>query len=71
VTPVVGEAQGWFAGRVYDPSVNLPEGKVITLTFAGYHEQKSKHALGDYRMVGRVLLYTNTQTLPPSLGNDD
>jgi hypothetical protein len=58
-TPVVGNAQGWFAGRVYAPSATLFEGQDITVVFAGYHTPKPKNGLGDYRTIGRFSLHSS------------
>ena len=67
-TPVVGQAQGWFAGRVYAPSVTLAGGREVSVIFAGYHTTKPKFALGDYRTIGRVTLRASDE-LPA--GEDD
>ncbi len=61
-TPVVGNTLGFFAGRVYAPSATRFEDNNITVVFAGYHTQKPKNGLGDYRTIGRVSLHSN-QTL--------
>jgi hypothetical protein len=53
---VVGPTHGWFAGRVYAPSVALAGDRLVTVIFAGYHTTKPKFALGDYRTIGRVTL---------------
>jgi len=55
-TPVAGNTQGWFAGRVYAPSGVLADPFDVTVVFAGYHTQKPKNDLGDYRTIGRVSL---------------
>lgn len=66
--PVVGTTQGWFAGRVYGPSLTLLGGRAITLTFAGYHTAKPKNDMGDYRSIGRVFLRAAHELNP---GDDD
>jgi hypothetical protein len=58
-TPVIGNAAGWLAGRVYAPSATLFEGQDITVVFAGYHTQKPKNGLGDYRTIGRFSLHAS------------
>jgi len=58
-TPVAGDAQGWLEGRVYAPSATLFRGNDITVVFAGYHTQKPKNGLGDYRSIGRVSLHSS------------
>jgi hypothetical protein len=58
-TPVVGDAMGWFAGRVYAPSATLFDANDIAVVFAGYHTPKPKNGLGDYRTIGRVSLHTD------------
>jgi hypothetical protein len=58
-TPVVSNTQGFFAGRVYAPSATLFENQDITVVFAGYHTQKPKNGLGDYRTIGRVSLHSS------------
>jgi hypothetical protein len=59
-TPVVGNAIGWLAGRVYAPSATLlDENDDITVVFAGYHTQKPKNGLGDYRTIGRFSLHSS------------
>jgi hypothetical protein len=54
--PVVGDALGFFAGRVYAPSGAQLDKKDITVMFAGYHTPRPKNGLGDYRTIGRVVL---------------
>lgn len=58
--PVVGGTMGWFAGRVYAPSGTLFDENDVTVIFAGYHTQKPKFGLGDYRTIGRVSLHTDS-----------
>lgn len=58
-TPVVGNTLGFFAGRVYAPSATRLHDNDITVVFAGYHTQKPKNGLGDYRTIGRVSLHAN------------
>ena len=58
-TPVVGSAPGWFAGRVYAPSAALSGDHDVTVVFAGYHAQKPKNGLGDYRTIGRFSLHSS------------
>jgi len=55
-TPVVGETQSWFAGRIYSPSATIFDGNNVTLVFAGYRTPQPSNALGDYRTIGRVSL---------------
>ena len=57
--PVVGDAPGWFAGRVYAPSATLFDSTDITVVFAGQHTQKPKNGLGDYRTIGRFSLHSS------------
>jgi len=57
--PVVGDAMGFFAGRVYAPSATMLDNDNITVIFAGYHTQKPKNGLGDYRTIGRVSLHSS------------
>ena len=64
-TPVVGSAQGFFAGRVYAPSGASFDEHDITVIFAGYHTPKPKNGLGDYRTIGRVSLHSS---LPVAIG---
>ena len=58
-TPVVGGTVGWFAGRVYAPSGTIFDRHTLTVIFAGYHTQKPKNGLGDYRTIGRVSLHSS------------
>jgi hypothetical protein len=58
--PVVGETQGFFAGRIYAPSGAKLDNKDITVMFAGYHTPKPKNGLGDYRTIGRVVLHSSS-----------
>lgn len=58
--PVTGNTMGWFAGRVYAPSATIFDSQNITVIFAGYHTQKPKFGLGDYRTIGRVSLHTDS-----------
>ena len=57
--PVVGTTMGFFAGRVYAPSGTKFDRQDITVVFAGYHTQKPKNGLGDYRTIGRVSLHSS------------
>lgn len=57
--PVVGNTQGFFAGRVYAPSATKFDDNDITVVFAGYHTPKPKNGLGDYRTIGRVSLHSS------------
>jgi len=61
--PVVGNTMGWFSGRVYAPSATLFDSQDITVIFAGYHTQKPKFGLGDYRTIGRVSLHTDNSSI--------
>jgi hypothetical protein len=72
-TPVVGNAMGFFAGRVYAPSAVLSSDHDITVFFAGYHTPKPKNGLGDYRTIGRVSLHSSETILAGSndAGADD
>jgi hypothetical protein len=65
-TPIVGNAMGWFSGRVYAPSAALFGHHDITVIFAGYHTPKPKNGLGDYRTIGRVSLHTSEPILAGS-----
>jgi hypothetical protein len=55
---VVGNTMGFFQGRVYAPSATKINNHNITVVFAGYHTQKPKNGLGDYRTIGRVSLHS-------------
>jgi len=57
--PVVGDTEGFFAGRVYAPSATQKGSDDITVLFAGYHTTKPKNGLGDYRTIGRVSLHAS------------
>jgi hypothetical protein len=57
--PVAGNTMGWFAGRVYAPSGTIFDRHTLTIMFAGYHTQKPKNGLGDYRTIGRVSLHSS------------
>jgi len=61
---------GWFWGRVYAPSATLFDDHDITLIFAGYHTQKPKNGLGDYRTIGRVSLHSDQTILAIGQGGD-
>lgn len=61
--PVAGNTMGWFAGRVYAPSGTIFDAQDITVIFAGYHTQKPKNGLGDYRTIGRVSLHSDRAVL--------
>ncbi len=61
--PVVGDTMGWFAGRVYAPSATQFDIHDITVVFAGYHTQKPKNGLGDYRTIGRFSLHSSAPLL--------
>jgi hypothetical protein len=56
VTPVVGDAKSWFAGRVYAPQATLNGDNTITLTFSGYGVQSPNTDLLNYRQIGHVTL---------------
>ena len=57
--PVVGDTQGFYAGRVYAPSGTQFDQKDVTIVFAGYHTPKPKNGLGDYRTIGKVVLHSS------------
>ena len=65
---VAGNTQGFFAGRVYAPSATSFDRSDITVIFAGYHTQKPKNGLGDYRTIGRVSLHASE---PVSIGDSN
>jgi hypothetical protein len=69
-TPIVGNAMGWFSGRVYAPSATLFDDHDITVIFAGYHTPKPKNGLGDYRTIGRVSLHSDQTILAIGQGAD-
>lgn len=74
LTPVVGNAMGWFSGRVYAPSGTLFDHHNLTVIFAGYHTPKPKNGLGDYRTIGRVSLHSDREIVAigqGSSGDDD
>jgi hypothetical protein len=58
-TPVAGDTMGFFQGRIYAPSATLFDHHDVTVIFAGYHTQKPKNGLGDYRTIGRVSLHSS------------
>ena len=62
-TPVAGGTMGFFAGRVYAPSAVRSGFDNATVIFAGYHTQKPKNGLGDYRTIGRVSLHASQPLL--------
>jgi len=62
-TPVAGKTMGFFAGRVYAPSAVRASFNDATVIFAGYHTQKPKNGLGDYRTIGRVSLHSSQPLL--------
>jgi len=64
--PVVGDTLGFFAGRVYAPSGALDGLHNLTILFAGYHTQKPKNGLGDYRTIGRFSLHSSEPLLDAS-----
>ncbi|HEY6250705.1 MAG TPA: hypothetical protein VI685_12150 [Candidatus Angelobacter sp.] len=68
-TPVVGDTMGFFEGRVYAPSATRFEDNNITVVFAGYHTQKPKNGLGDYRTIGRVSLHSNQRLVAVGSGD--
>lgn len=70
-TPVVGATMGWFAGRVYAPSAAIFDTEDITVIFAGYHTQKPKNGLGDYRTIGRFSLHSSQAILASSADTAD
>jgi hypothetical protein len=57
--PVVGDTQGFFAGRIYAPSATQKDVSNVTVMFAGYHTARPKNGLGDYRTIGRVGLHAS------------
>lgn len=67
-TPVVGDAQGFLAGRVYAPSATFydEDHRDVIVFFAGYHTQKPKFGLGDYRTIGRVRLHSSQSIVTSS-----
>jgi hypothetical protein len=64
--PVVGNTLGFFTGRVYAPSAPLAGDREVNVFFAGYHTQKPKNGLGDYRTIGRVSLHASEDILASS-----
>ena len=68
-SPVVGDAEGFFAGRIYAPSATLADDEDrddVTMFFAGYHTPKPKNGLGDYRTIGRVSLHSSESIITSS-----
>jgi hypothetical protein len=67
---VIGNTLGFFEGRVYGPSATQTGDRDITMFFAGYHTQKPKNGLGNYRNIGRVSLHASQPLLEvgPVLG---
>jgi hypothetical protein len=57
--PVVGDTQGFFAGRIYAPSGAQLDNKDVTVMFAGYHTPRPKNGLGDYRTIGKFVLHSS------------
>jgi len=70
-TPVVGNTQGFFNGRVYAPSGASFDPHDITVIFAGYHTQRPKFGLGDYRTIGRVSLHASEAVSIGDFGNQN
>jgi hypothetical protein len=68
--PVVGNTVGWFAGRVYAPSATLLGDDDVTVVFAGYHTQKPKNGLGDYRTIGRFVLHSSERLISVGTAGD-
>lgn len=68
---VVGNTQGFFAGRVYAPSATKFDDRDITVIFAGYHTQKPKNGLGDYRTIGRVSLHSSQHLIAVGQGDNE
>jgi len=64
--PVVGDAMGFFSGRVYAPSGALDGDHRLNILFAGYHTPKPKNGLGDYRTIGRVSIRSSEPILDAS-----
>lgn len=64
--PVAGDTLGFFSGRVYAPSGAIADDHDLTILFAGYHTQKPKNGLGDYRTIGRVSLHSSQPILDAS-----
>lgn len=62
-TPVAGKTMGFFSGRVYAPSAVRSGLTDATVIFAGYHTQKPKNGLGDYRTIGRLSLHASQPLL--------
>jgi hypothetical protein len=67
----VGNAQGFLAGRVYAPSATLFDRHNITVIFAGYHTQKPKNGLGDYRTIGRFSLHSSQPLIAVGQDSDE
>jgi hypothetical protein len=61
--PVAGNTMGFFSGRVYAPSAVRSSFTDATVIFAGYHTQKPKNGLGDYRTIGRLSLHASQPLL--------
>ena len=59
---------GFLAGRVYAPSATRLNDHNITVVFAGYHTQKPKNGLGDYRTIGRFSLHSDQRLI--AVGED-
>ena len=74
-TPVAGNTMGFFSGRVYAPSAVRSDLTDATVIFAGYHTQKPKNGLGDYRTIGRLSLHASQPLLvvgsPGEAGDQD
>ena len=60
---------GFFEGRIYAPSATRFHDNDITIMFAGYHTQKPKNGLGDYRTIGRVSLHSNQRLITVGQGD--
>jgi hypothetical protein len=55
------ELHALVRGRVYAASRTLFDSHNVTVIFAGYHTQKPKNGLGDYRTIGRVSLHSSRE----------
>jgi hypothetical protein len=70
-TPIAGNAMGWFSGRVYAPSGTIFDRHTLTVIFAGYHTQKPKNGLGDYRTIGHLSLHSSLPLTDRDFDGDD
>ncbi|MGB0066023.1 MAG: hypothetical protein WBP85_16395 [Terracidiphilus sp.] len=62
-SPVIGAAQTWFSGRIYNPNAMVATPNTINLIFDSYDAAYSTD-IGDYRTIGHASLSAAGATLP-------